>query len=33
MHLKAMAIEIYKSLHDLNPSYIQNLFSVKKTHI
>ena len=31
MRLKAMAIEIYKSLHDLNPSYIQNLLSVKVT--
>ena len=30
MHLKAMPFEIYKSLHDLNPSYIQNLLSVKK---
>ena len=31
MRLKAMAIEIYKSLHDLNLSYIQNLLSVKET--
>ena len=31
MCLKAMAIEIYKSLHDLNPRYIQNLLSVKET--
>ena len=25
-----MAIEIYNSLHDLNPSYIHNLLSVKE---
>ena len=31
MRLKAMANEIYKSLHDLNPSYIQNSLSVKET--
>ena len=33
MRLKAMGIEIYKSLYDLISCYIQNLLSVKKIHI
>ena len=31
--LKAMALEIFKSLNDLNPSFMKNLFNQKNNNI